>query len=193
MSNTTSTTHASEHSSGASHGNSQKDGKLDGRTSRASSATKRASEDSGNDRTPWSVLLDLGRQQFAMATECSSVLYRNSENVRKIQQDIAHEASLRHADAAKKLFTPRDLSEVMPIQSELLRGDLQSASQYWQQLTSATLQAQREMMDSMNRMLDSDKGGGVKSALDAMQAVPALASSFLVAASNRQNEQLHDS
>jgi hypothetical protein len=45
---------------------------------------------------------------------------------------------------------------------------------------AAAKETQREMVVSMSRMLDSEKGGGVKSALDVFQAtIPALASSFL--------------
>lgn len=120
-------------------------------------------------------------------------MYRGIENFRRIQQETAHQASVRHGDAAEKLFGPCQPSDLLPIQAELLRGDLQSAGQYWQQLMAAAMETQREMVASMGRMLDSEKGGGVKSALDVFQAtIPALASSFFVTGSNRQSEQQHD-
>jgi hypothetical protein len=102
------------------------------RISRASSTSSRAREDSGNDRTPWSFLADIGRQEFAVATESTSAMYRGIENFRSIQQETAHQASVRHGDAAEKLFGPCQPSDLLPIQAELLHDDLQSAGQYWQ-------------------------------------------------------------
>jgi Phasin protein len=117
-----------------------------------------------------------------------------NENMRKIQQDAAHDASARHREAAAKLFGQCQPSDILPIQSELMRSDLQGASQYWQQLTVVAMQTHREMMASFSQMLENEKSGGVKSALDAFQAsIPALASSFFVVGSNRQSEQQHDS
>ena len=187
----TATSHTSENLSSPSHATYRKDVKMNERTSRPSPTSSRAHEDAGNDRTPWNFLADIGRQQLAVATKITSAMYRGSENLRKIQQETAHQASVRHGEAAEKLFGPCQPSDLLPIQSELLRGDLQSAGQYWQQLMAAAMQTQGEMVASMSRiMLDSQKGGGVKSALDVFQAtIPALASSFFVTGFNRQDEQ----
>ena len=190
----TATPRTSENLSSPPHATNRKDVKMNERTSRASSTSSRAREDSGNEQTPWSFLADISRQQLAVATESTSAMYRGIENFRRIQQETAHQASVRHGDAAEKLFGSCEPSDLLPIQAELLRGDLQSAGQYWQQLMAAAMETQREMVASMGRMLDSEKGGGVKSALDVFQAtIPALASSFFVSGSNRQSEQQHDS
>jgi Phasin protein len=191
MSTTTSRT--SGNSSSRPHTTSRKDSAESERTPRASSASGRSIENFGNDRTVWNFLAEIGRQQFAVAAECTSAMYRGSENLRKIQLETAHEASVRHGQAAEKLYGHGHASDVLPIQSELLRSDLQSATQYWQQLMVAAMQMQREMMASMSHMLENEKGDSVKSALDALQAnVPAMASSFFVNGSNRQDEQQHD-
>ena len=184
----------SENLSSPPHTTYRKDVKTNERTPRASSTSHRAHEDSGNDRTPWNFLADIGRQQLAVATESTSAMYHGFENLRRIQQETAHQASVRHGEAAEKLFGPCQSSDVLSIQAELLRGDLQSAGQYWQQLMAGTMQMQSEMVASMSRMLDSEKGAGVKSALEVFQAnIPALASSFFVTGSDRQSEQQHDS
>jgi len=49
-------------------------------------------------------------------------------------------------------------------------------------------------MGSFSRMLENEKSGGLKLALDAFHAsILALASSFFVVGSNRQSKQQHDS
>jgi hypothetical protein len=153
--------------------------------------TPYTAETSGADQNAWKMLADLGRQQLAVATENTSAIFRGSEAMRKIQQDAAHQASVHHAEAAQKLraaaFQPADL---LAIQSELLRIDMQGAGQYWQQLASVALQTQIEMMSSVSRMFDDGTGGGVKSALEVFQAaIPPMANSFFVSRSSESDEQ----
>jgi hypothetical protein len=145
---------------------------------------------------PWSFLTELGRQQMAVATESTSAIFRGNEALRKIQHETAHEASVRHAEAAQKLFSPCQPGDLLSIQSELLRTDMQSANHYWQQLAAAAMQTQREMMTSMTHLLDSDSGGGMKSAMKVFQAttIPAMAmtSSFLAPKPESTNVQSTD-
>jgi len=162
-------------------------------TSHASTTSSAAYENSGNVQTLWDFLADMSRQQLAAATESASAIYRGSENLRRIQQETAHEASVRHGEAAEKLFGHCQPSELLAIQSELLRDDLQSAGQYWQQLAVAAMQTQKEMMTGMSRMLNAENGGGVKLPLDIFQATLPALGSFFVTGSNRQSEQQHDS
>ena len=193
MSNATPRT--SENFSSSPQATYGKDTKLNEKTSRATSAANRSAGDFGQNRNVLSFLADISRQQLAVATESSSTLFRGSENMRKIQQETAHHASVRYSEAAEKLSGPGQLSELLPIQAELLREDMQSAGQYWQQLASAAMQTQREMMACMTRMLDGEKSGAVKSALDVFQSsIPALATSFFHSSPNRESEhQPHDS
>ncbi|MDI1272866.1 phasin family protein [Polaromonas sp.] len=140
---------------------------MSARTSRAaaSPASNRSSPD------PKDFLADLGRQQLAVATDAACAMFRGSEAMRVIQQQAAHEASLRHQAAAQKLHggcTPADL---LAIQSDLLRFDLQGASQYWQQITTAALQSQIEMMASASHLLTDEQNGGWKSVMANFQAV----------------------
>ena len=190
----TATSHASENLSSPGHAAYRKDVKMDERAPRASTSSARAQEGAGNDWAPWNLLTDIARQQFALASEITSTLYRGRENLRRIQQETAHEASVRHGDAAAKLFGQSEPSDLLLIQSELLGGDLQSAGQYWQQLATAAMQTQGEVMASMTRMFDSEKDAGVKAVLEVFHAaVPAMPSSFFVTESGRQGEQQHHS
>jgi Phasin protein len=143
------------------------------------------------DLNPWTKVADLVRQQLAVTTESTGAIFRGSEAMRKIQLNAAHQASVNHAQTAEKLRAssgqPVDL---LALQSELMRSDLQGAGQYWQQLASVALQTQMELMASVSRLFDNDAGGGVKSALEVIQAaVPPMANSFFVSRSSETDDQ----
>jgi hypothetical protein len=136
------------------------------------------------------MLADLVRQQLAVTSESTSSICRGSEAMRKIQQDAAHQASVHHAEAAQKMRAsacqPGDL---LAIQSELLRSDMQGAGQYWQKLTSAALQTQIEMMSSVSHVFDDESDAGMKSALRVIEAIQPMANSFFVSRSSDTVEQ----
>lgn len=108
---------------------------------------------------PWNLLGDLGRQQFALATESACAMFRGSEAMRKVQQEAAHHSSEHHEAAAQKLRGPCAPAELLAIQSDLLRFDMQEAAQYWQQMADAALKAQLEMMGCASQMFSAGSGG----------------------------------
>lgn len=132
----------------------------------------------GSIDAPQNFLADLGRQQLAAATDAACAMFRGSEAMRAIQQQAAHEASLRHQAAAQKLHGSCAPADLLAIQSELLRFDLQGATQYWQQITTAALQSQIEMMASASQLLTNGQNGGWKSALENFQAAMASGNRF---------------
>lgn len=153
-----------------------------------------AYEARSSDLTPWNFLADLSRQQLSFATESASALFRSSEAIRKVQQQAAHQAAEHYAEAAQKLRAAGQPADLLAVQSDLLRFDLQESSQYWQQFMTAALQAQTEMLSTASHMFDSEAGGGVKSALEAMQAaIPPMASSFFVGRPNGPTERAQPS
>ncbi|MDB5869689.1 MAG: hypothetical protein JWP96_2021 [Polaromonas sp.] len=154
------------------------------------SSASTAQQVSDNAFIPWNLMSDFGRQQLALVTETASTMYRGNESLRKIQQDASHQASVCCAEAAEKLSGPCQPAEILSIQTELMRNNMQGASQYWQQFTAVALQTQREMMSSMTHMLDNEKGGGgIKSALEAFQAsIPPMATSFFASNTSASNE-----
>lgn len=129
------------------------------------------------DATPQNFLADLGRQQLA-AADAACAMFRGSEAMRAIQRQAAHEASLRHQAAAQKLHGSCAPADLLAIQSDLLRFDLQGATQYWQQITTAALQSQIEMMASASQLLTHGQNGGWKSALENFQAAMASGNRF---------------
>lgn len=119
---------------------------------------------------PQNFVADLGRQQLAVATDAACAMFRGSEAIRAIQRQAAHEASLRHQAAAQKLHDGCAPADLLAIQSELLRFDLQGATQYWQQITTVVLQSQIEMMASAGHLLTHGQNGGWTSTLENFQA-----------------------
>ena len=107
---------------------------------------------------PVNFFTELGRSQMAMMAKSVSALCHGSEAMRGIQQSAAHEASVHHAEIAQKLFQPCVSSDLMAMQAELLRHNLQSAGKYWQQLAAQMMQTQVDMVCSIGEVFDSEKG-----------------------------------
>lgn len=123
---------------------------------------------------PFELLTEFGRQQLAIAAEGACALFRGSENMRRIQQQAAHQACSHYEAAAQKLRGMPDAAGLMSIPSDLLRFDLQEASHYWQQLAETALKTHIDMMGAAGQMLSVGASSGLKPALQAWQT--ALAS-----------------
>jgi hypothetical protein len=111
-------------------------------------------------------LTDLPRQQMALIAQSASALLRASESVRKVQQQTAHRAFTQHQELAERLRAPCDFNELIAMQGELLRFNLQEAAQYWQQIFTAGLKAQAELVGTAGQALDA---GGGEPTLDSLQ------------------------
>ena len=183
------TPHTASKSSDPSYATARKESLMNPKPSHPTSAH----EVFGSDLPHLNCLTGLTHRQLSVASENASALYHGSEALRKIQLDTAHEASVRYAKAAKKLLTPCQPAELLAFQTELLRADMQSASQYWQQLTAAMLQTQREIMTNASHLINNENGG-VNSVMEAFQAsIPAMTNSFFVPRSaNADEKRQHD-
>lgn len=132
----------------------------------AKNSRANTSDEAGNALlAPFSAMADLPRRQMALMTQSASAVLRGSEELRKIQQQSAHRALAQHQDAAQRLRGQVDFNELLTIQAELLRFNLQEAAQYWQQLTSTALKVQAEMVSSATEALDE----GDEPTLDSLQ------------------------
>lgn len=114
---------------------------------------------------PMNILTDLPRKQLELLTRSTTALLRGSEAMRKVQQQAAHRSLLHHEEATEKLHGPCDLGEVWAVQLDLLRFNMQEAAQYWQQVASAALKVQVEMVGSAGEALDT----GSEPSLEALQ------------------------
>ena len=93
---------------------------------------------------------------MAAAAEGAGVVFRGFEAIRKIQEQTAHRAGAYHEAAAerfKKAATPND---VLAIQSDLLRFDLEEGTRYWQELGAAAMEMQNEMLGCATHLADTE-------------------------------------
>jgi hypothetical protein len=112
---------------------------------------------------------DLQRMQMRMATESLCAVFRAFEAMRRVQEHAAHTALTRHAAAVERLNRPCDTSELMNIQSDLMKFDLEAAGQYWQQLWAAGMQMQAELANCNLHLMDEN---GLREAAATWQSVP---------------------
>jgi hypothetical protein len=123
--------------------------------------TARTSRNVGSDEiagaflAPLNFVADLPRKQLALMTQSAAALSRASETIRKVQQQAAHRASTQHQEAAERLRSPCDFSELLAIQSELMRFNMQEAAQYWQQMASAVLKIPMDLAGTAGESLES--------------------------------------
>jgi len=105
---------------------------------------------------PWSWAVDFSRQQFAVATEGASTVFRGLEAMRKLQEQAANEAAARRAAAVEKLGAHAEPAALLMLQGELLRGDLESATRYWQELAATAFEINSELFGCATRLVDTD-------------------------------------
>ena len=105
---------------------------------------------------PATAASDLVRQQLAVATEGGAVLYRGFEAMRRIQEQAARQALRRHAEAAGKLRASARPADVLALQSELLKADIEDATRCWQQLLGEAFEINSELLGCATRLVDTE-------------------------------------
>ena len=128
--------------------------------------------------TPLGILADLGRPQMCVAAEASGAMLRGLETMRRIQQEAAHDASVRHDAVAGKLHNARAPMDLMAMQAELLQADWQSANRYWQDLAGTAIEMQVEMMGCASHLVDSETALESASAVEAFDVFPGMKALF---------------
>jgi hypothetical protein len=122
---------------------------------------------------PLSLASDLARQQLSLIAETSCAVLGSTDALSQIQQKAVHEASTRHEAAAEMLRADIEPTDLLTIQTELLREDMQQAAQYWAQLASITMKSQMDMMGRMAGLIGSSTQGGIGAAMDSWRNVTA--------------------
>jgi hypothetical protein len=103
----------------------------------------------------WDRALDAGRQQMAVASESVATLARGFEAMRRIQEQAAREATQHHAAVAGKLVG-RTPAELLLLQGELVRHDLEAVALCWQQLAAAALEMTTELCACSAKLVDTE-------------------------------------
>lgn len=156
-------------------------------TTRTKSSTVPRNAASGTDQSAPNLLADWGRHHLAIVAQGTSALCRSREALRKIQQEAAHDASVFHAEAGRKLLAPCAPADLMAIQSELVRFALQNAGKYWQRVAANAVNTQVEMMASLGQVLQSETDNGMRTPLESV--IAPLASSFHLADTDEGNDE----
>lgn len=91
---------------------------------------------------------DLPRQQMAAAAQACCAVFRGFEAIRRMQQMAAQQALAHHQALAERLKEPVHPMDLVAIQAEMVRFDVQGATVYWQQLAGAMAAMQRELLAS---------------------------------------------
>jgi hypothetical protein len=114
------------------------------------------------------LLTELPRRQLAMMAQSAGALFRGSQEVRQIQQDAAQRATEHYAEAVDRLRGECDYNDVLSVQAELFRFNIQEAAQYWQQLATAGMKMQAEVFSTAR---EAALEGGADPTLDSLQRV----------------------
>lgn len=105
----------------------------------------------------WSSVLDLPRQQSAAATHAACAMFGGLEAMRKIQEKTTQDLLKHHTDAAQRLQQQCAPLDVLSVQMDLARFDVEAAAAWWQQLATATMQTQARVAACGAELVDSDK------------------------------------
>jgi hypothetical protein len=142
-------------------------------------ATKRNAQAAPAAATPaetWNAALDLPRQQMTLATEGACAMFQGFESMRRIQEQAAHEALMHYTKAAQRLKEANDLAQLLEIQAELMRFDLDGATRYWQQIGEVAVVMQNELANRFGHLANN---GGLAPAAMPTDSLQALATNWL--------------
>jgi hypothetical protein len=116
---------------------------------------------------------DFGREQLAVAIETSGAVLRGFEAARAIQQRAAADAAARHRAAARDLRTAGATADALSIPFALWQADLAAATQLWQALFGAALEAQTEALGcACAHVFDSESAVEAAALVDAVDRSP---------------------
>jgi len=130
----------------------------------------------------WSAASDLPRQQLSAATESACAMFRGFEAMRRIQEQAAHEALEHYARATALIRQADDPNQLLEIQAELLRFDLDGSARYWQQLGAAAVDMQREMLGCCAHLIDNDALQRMSATVDGLAGLATNLNPFLAGA-----------
>lgn len=91
---------------------------------------------------------DIPRQQLAATAQACCAVFRGVEAIGRVQQKAAHHALARHQVVAERLKEPCQPLELLALQAEMVRFDMQGATLYWEQVASAVVTMQQELLGS---------------------------------------------
>ena len=112
--------------------------------------TRAASAAAAVSSTP-DVALSLSQDQMQALIGLTDVLFKGAEEMRRCQMEAAHQAREHHEHTQARVAKARTPAELIELQTELLRFDLESSSRYWQQLAAICVATQASSMSLLSR------------------------------------------
>lgn len=116
---------------------------------------------------PWTFFADLGRQQLVAGMQGACALFSGFDAMRQVQQQAAHASARQYGAALQKLQGSPTPQEMLDIQAELVRFDIDAATRYWQALSSAAMEMQAQIANCAMQCADASQLLEMASALDA--------------------------
>ena len=95
--------------------------------------------------------LSLSQDQMQALIGLTDVLFKGAEEMRRCQMEAAHQAREHHEQTQARVAKARTPAELIELQTELLRFDLESSSRYWQQLAAICVATQASSMSLLSR------------------------------------------
>lgn len=114
---------------------------------------------------------ELPRQQLTLLTESACAMFHGFEAMRRIQEKAAHEALAHYTNAAKRLKEANDPAQLLEIQADLMRFDLDGATRYWRQIGAVVVDMQQDMVGRLGHAVETDKLARVAAPNDDLQAL----------------------
>ncbi len=93
----------------------------------------------------------LAQEQMQSLMSLADLVLKRAEELRQCQLEAATQARKRHDKARADVASAGNPSELLNVQAEMLREDLESASQYWQRMASICTAAQAETLEHITR------------------------------------------
>lgn len=120
---------------------------------RAATTASAAAAAAGRAEGAADAALTYTQDQLQALIALADVMFKGAEEMRRCQMQAAHEARLRHEKAQAEVAHASSAGDLLGVQNELMRFDLEAAGKYWQQLASIVASAQSEAMNLLTRSL----------------------------------------
>lgn len=101
--------------------------------------------------------IDLPRQQMALATEGACAMFHGFEAMRHIQEKAAHDALSQYSTAAQRLREASDPAQLLNIQADLMRFDVDGATRYWQQMGAVAVDMQNDLINRFGHLVENGR------------------------------------
>lgn len=122
-------------------------------STRAATTASAAAAAAGRAEGAADAALTYTQDQLQALIALADVMFKGAEEMRRCQMQAAHEARLRHEKAQAEVAHASSAGDLLGVQNELMRFDLEAAGKYWQQLASIVASAQSEAMNLLTRSL----------------------------------------